>query len=239
MEQLQEILSLLKRYLEINVEPNGFWDNIVQYVLPIFSMLVVIIGGIWTIYTYIKGKNREINEKILGEVYAPMYQFFVKNDSLTDLADENVNYKEVPLLSWEKELAKESISGDEYKKFTETVPILNLSRNDFINMMDRVNIGLAPQELITLFNIYKSTNFVADDIGEGEKSQRADDYRIKIEYAIRKQAYKGYIKCCKKLGISVVKNNDLFCVKSDCIQLKLPSLDKDKKNTKEGELVSK
>lgn len=224
MEQFQEIINLLQVYLQNAVAQNGFWDNVVDYWIPILSVLFVMIGGGWTLCTYIKGKNREINEQILKEVYAPMYQFFVKNDALTDLAEGNVDYKEFPLLEWKKERTEETVTEGNYKLSRKAVTVLELSRKGFIKMLDSVNMGLAPQELITLFNIYKSANFAADETGEGAKSQRANEYRTQIEYAIREHAYSGYMKYCKELGIEKKTENKLFDVKEDCIKLKIPAL---------------
>lgn len=224
MEQFQEIINLLRVYLQNAVVQNGFWDNVVEYWIPILSVLFVITGGVFTLYTYIKGKNREINEKVLGEVYSPMYQFFVKNDALTDLAEGDVDYKEEPLLEWKRRKTEEIITDGKHGLSVKAIPVLELSRKDFVKMLDSVNMGLAPQELITLFNIYKSANFAADETGEGAKSQRANEYRTQIEYAIRKHAYIGYMKYCKKLGIEKKTENKLFDVKEDCIKLKLPIL---------------
>lgn len=225
MGQLQDISEIVKVYLEKSIEPNGFWDNVVIYVLPILSMLVVIIGGIWTIYTYIKGKNREINEKILSEVYAPMYQFFVKNDALTDFAEGNVDYKEYPLLEWMREKTVENFTDGEYNIKKEVFGILGLTRKDFIETLDSVNMGLAPQELITLYNIYKTVNYLVDHTGNGPKKDRVNDYQVSLEYTIRCHAYSGYQKYCKKIGINVSSETDLFVVKEDCIKLKLPNLE--------------
>lgn len=102
MNNYKEILSLLKQYLEKSIAPNGFWDNVVEYILPISSVLFVIIGGIWTVYTYTKAKNKETNERILAEVYLPLFQFFVTNDSLTQIGNINIDYKKDPFLIWKR-----------------------------------------------------------------------------------------------------------------------------------------
>lgn len=225
MNDIQEIISLLKQYLENSVAPNGLLDNVVEYVLPIFSMLVVIVGGIWTVYTYVKGKNREVNEKVLKEVYAPMFQFFVKNDALAGLKESNIDYKEEPLHEWEKRIKKTEIKKDGMQISVKSVPILNLTKKDFLDMFDEVNLGLAPQELVALFSVYKATIFTVSEGMMSKEGRRADTYRTALEYTIRKHAYEGYMKYCKKLGIVVRKRNDLFEIEDDCIKLKLPDLD--------------
>lgn len=224
MEQFQELFYLLQVYLHNAVAKNGFWDNVVEYWLPTFSMIVVIVGGIWTVYTYINGKNREINEKVLNEVYAPMYQFFVKNDAMADLAEGDVDYKDDPFLEWKLRTNEEKVKDGEYMLSVKDVPVLKLTRKDFMAMFETINIGLAPQELVTLISTYTAVNYAADETGDGPKSKRAEKYRTLIEYTIRRQAYTGYMEYCKKLDIAIKTENILFDVKKDCIKLKLPEL---------------
>lgn len=225
MTDKQEVMNLIKQYLENSVAPNGFWDNVVDYILPMFSMLVVIIGGVWTIYTYIKGKNREIDEKVLKEVYAPMFQFFVKNDSLGNLKEVDTDYEKEPIRQWASITTEYKKSKAGIRLITRCNPILNLSKSDFLDMFNEINMGVAPQELVALFSIYRATDYIAQNIEVSEEKKRAKAYEVEIEYAIRQHAYEGYMKYCRKLGISRIKKNDLFEIKRDCIRLKLRKLD--------------
>lgn len=225
MTDTQEVMNLIKQYLENNTVPNGFLDNVVDYVLPIFSMLVVIIGGIWTVYTYIKGKNREIDEKVLSEVYAPMFQFFVKSDSLANLKECVIDYKNDALHDWEKNITRMQKNKNGVTISCQIIAIPNFSKEDFLNMFSEVNIGLAPRELVVLFSIYRATVYMEKNETSYEKRERAVAYGKDIEYAIRKHAYVGYMTYCNKLGISGYKTDDLYEIKGDCIELKLPCLD--------------
>lgn len=227
MNDIQEIISLLKQHLESSIASNGFWDNVVEYVLPTFSMLVVVVGGIWTIYTYVKGKNKEINEKILAEVYLPLFQFFVINDSLTQIRNIGIDYKQEPFLVWKNRKAMIRMEIGKTIR-TETVSdVMGLSRECFLESIDKINLGLAPRGLVALLNTYKAVNYAADKFTEEKEiNERAIKYRSKLEYAIRLEAYKGYKKYHKKLGLLNGVTENIFKICNDHIQLSLKPLSK-------------
>ena len=227
MNEIQEIISLLKQYLENSIAPNGFWDNVVEYVLPMFSMLVVIVGGIWTVYTYVKGKNKETNEKILAEVYLPLFQFFVTNDSLTQIGNIDIDYKEEPFLVWKSRKTTFKMEIGKNTR-TETVSdIMGLSRECFLESIDKINLGLAPRGLVALLSAYKSVNYAVDAFAaEEEIRNRAIKYRSELEYAIRIEAYKGYKKYHKRLGLLNGVTKDVCKICDDHIQLSLKPLPK-------------
>lgn len=225
MNDIQNIMNLLIRYLENNVAPNGFWDNVVEYVLPIFSMLVVIIGGLWTVYTYTKGKNKEENEKILEEVYLPLYQFFVTNDTLAQVGNIEVEYKEDPFYEWSnvKTTITMTIGKTERKEVKSDV--LGMTRENFINQMDKINLGLAPEGLVALITSYKAVNYAIEHFtSDKEINQRAIEYRSELEYALRVEAYKGYKKYHKQLGLLGDNADNAFTICDDHIHLSLKPL---------------
>lgn len=236
MNDIQEIISLLKRYLENGIAPNGFWDNVVEYILPTFSMLVVIVGGIWTVYTYVKRKNKEINEKILAEVYLPLFQFFVANDSLTQIGNIDIDYKQEPFLVWKNRKTTLTMEIGKTTR-TETVSdIMGLSRESFLESIEEINLGLAPRGLVALLSTYKAVNYAVDKFtGEKEINERAVKYRTELEYAIRVEAYKGYEKYHKKLGLLNGVAEDIFKICDDHIQLSLKPLPKSCKKASEND----
>lgn len=224
-EGIQKIGSLLLQYLQNSVAPNSFLDNVVEYILPIFSMLVVIIGGIWTVYTYVKGKNKEENEKILEEVYSPLYQFFVINDTLAQIGNLEVNYKIEPFLEWRNEKTTITWKSGETKTEKIKTNVLGMTREDFIEQIDKINLGLAPKGLVAIIASYKAVNYSIEHFtSDKEINDRAIEYRSELEYALRVEAYKGYKKYHKRLGLLGDTADNAFSICDDHIQLSLKEL---------------
>lgn len=225
MEQIQELMNLLKQYLENSIAPNGFWDNVVGYVLPIFSMLVVIVGGIWTVYTYVKGKNKETNEKILEEVYLPLYQFFVTNDAITQIGNIKTGYKENPFLEWNNRKTTVTVKAGEIKHEEIVSDVLGLTRKNFIESVNKINLGLAPKGLVALISTYNAVNYAIEHFSEDKEiNQRAIEYRLELEYAFRMEAYKGYQKYHKRLGLLNGATKGVFKICDDHLELALQAL---------------
>lgn len=237
MEQIQETLNLLEIWLSKNIAPNGFLDNVVEYMLPIASMLTVIIGGVWTVYTYVKGKNKETNEKILENVYLPLFQFFATNDSLTQIGSIAINdYKKTPLLEWGRKLKTVKMEIGNTTVREEKSDVLGLTRAKLLEAIEKVNLGLAPKGLVALISAYKATNYAVEHFtGDNEIYRRAIDYRDELEYSLRVEAYKGYQKYHKRLGLLNGTTlgffngtkRDVFKLCKDHIQLALKPLPKE------------
>lgn len=224
-KEIRNICCLLEQYLQNSVAPNNFLDNIVEYILPIFSMLVVIIGGIWTVYIYVKGKNKEENEKILAEVYLPLYQFFVINDTLAQIGNLKIEYKNEPFIEWENVKIKITLTPGEAKKEQIKTAVLGMTRKDFIEQIDKINIGLAPKGLVAIIASYKAVNYSIEHFkNDIEINQRAIEYRSELEYALRIEAYKGYKKYHKHLGLLGDNADNAFSIYDDHIQLSLKEL---------------
>lgn len=225
MCEFQKLIILINQYLENSMAPNSFWDNAVEYALPILSMLVVIIGGGWTFFLYIKGKNREINERILSEVYLPLFRFFVRNDSLTQIANVQIDYKDEPFLVWGNRKTTLKIEIGETTQTETVTDVMGLSRECFLESIEKINLGLAPRGLVALLEAYKAANYAVDKFsGEKEICERATKYRSELEYAIRMEAYQGYKKYHKKLGLLNSITKDVCEICDDHIQLSLKPL---------------
>ncbi|MFQ7132854.1 MAG: hypothetical protein ACLRQC_11860 [Dorea formicigenerans] len=93
---MYELAIVLKQYLQSNMQPKSVLDNIVEYAIPIIGILAIVVGGGWTVYTYREKKNKEEIERILKEVYLPLFQFFVTNDTLAQINSINISYKIAP-----------------------------------------------------------------------------------------------------------------------------------------------
>ena len=64
-----EILELLKKRLQQAIVGRTWMVNFVDYWIPIIGVVVLVITPLAAVYKYFKEKNRDLNEKILKEVY--------------------------------------------------------------------------------------------------------------------------------------------------------------------------
>jgi hypothetical protein len=53
-------------------------EFIIAYLIPKITCLARILGGIWTLYKYFKGKNRDFYSRILENVYEPFFEELIK-----------------------------------------------------------------------------------------------------------------------------------------------------------------
>ena len=79
-----------------------FWNDIVKYALPIIGVGLSIIIAIASAYKYFKMRNREYYEKILNDVYAPLYQFIVKMEFARKNLDQDILEEKEPIFELEK-----------------------------------------------------------------------------------------------------------------------------------------
>lgn len=211
---MYELAIVLKQYLQSNMQPKSVLDNIVEYAIPIIGILAIVVGGGWTVYTYREKKNKEEIERILKEVYLPLFQFFVTNDTLAQINSINISYKIAPFYEWKIVETEEYPDGTKGEKTSE---ILGMSRSSLVEQMNKINLGLAPEELVALITSYKAVICAIENFGkEGEK---AKSYRKRLEYALRIEAYEGYRKYHEKLGIKRQVQQDVFAIYDDCIKL--------------------
>lgn len=103
--------------------------------------------------------------------------------------------------------------------------VMGLSRESFMEAVEKINIGLAPRGLVALLSTYKAVNYAVDNFtSEKEIMDRAVQYRTELEYAIRTEAYSGYKKYHKKLGLLNSVTKDTLKIYDDHIQLLIKPL---------------
>ena len=106
-----------------------------------------------------------------------------------------------------------------------TSDVLGLTRKNFIESVDKINLGLAPKGLVALVNTYKSVNYAIEHFsGDEEICQRAIEYRTELEYTFRMEAYRGYKKYHKRLGLLNGETKDVFKICDDHLELALKPL---------------
>lgn len=186
MTDTQKLIDLLAKYLEKVTMPVSSLEWFVNYLIPIIQVLVVVGGAIAAIYKYYSVKNREINEKMLNEVYAPLYQYFVKQQLYCYIHELTPDYNEGPIL--EITLKKSTTTFGEAKSQISYQTVLDLNRSEFLKVLNSVNIGLASKELFTLLNMYKVVVYIEENHGDKTNNGylNATIMKIDIEKALRK-----------------------------------------------------
>lgn len=192
MDRLQMLIDILIQYLNKQMQPISFLDLIVKYVAPFFAFGSAVVA----VYIYRKGKNRDIYEKILKEVYAPLYDYFIKQELFCNLIKFERNIKMSPILDMTNR--------------NQEATFLGLSRDNFLKLRNNVNIGLASKELHTLLTMYEVTCCIENDKVFDDTYCRATILKVKIENEIRTEILNGYKYYHKKLGLNESKVNT-FC----------------------------
>ncbi len=214
MQSLENILDLIAEYLKTLMEPMSFFDFFITYISPILQLIVVVGGAIAGLFKYFKTKNQEIYQKLLSEVYAPLYQYFVKQELLRQTTNMEVNYRDTPIIEYSKtEVDTDCITNT---STTQKVYFLDLNRQELIKVLDSINIGLASKELYTLLSMYKVLVHLEEKYDENTKDfDSVRTKKIKVENKLRREIVLGYCKYHNKLGIKGGIDNDFLELKDD------------------------
>lgn len=211
MTNLNEVLELLKLYLKQSVENRGFWhlSNIKDF-MPIVQVIILIITAVAGLIKYYDTKNREIYEKRLKEVYAPLYMRLVKQEYLRSIYLKKLAVKEAPIITVTKQEEK-----NKYNNLFSNIPsetYINetsfLNRDIFINTMKGINAGLASQSLLTLISLYESAIHIEETTKGTEQYFENGIKKLKIEVDLHHEIMKGYQDCYKKLKLDKKYNDN-------------------------------
>lgn len=100
-KECTEILKLLKDYLQQVTAERTWLDNCVDYWIPLVGVIVLVATSLAAVYKYFREKNRDLNEKILKEVYAPLFQYIVKQEFIREYIP-NISVEKYPIISLTK-----------------------------------------------------------------------------------------------------------------------------------------
>ena len=143
---------------------------------------------------YYKEKNREYAEKMLTEVYAPLYMYIVKQEYLRKRDFPGVEEKNAPLFSVETVTRNMSEPKIENGKFEQKVNYDKksvISLEEFYSVQKTVDFGLVPHNLLVLLSIYQLKENMEEDL---------TDEQIMVERAIKKEIIEGYLKYKRIMG---------------------------------------
>lgn len=213
-----ELFELIKAYfIQATKQPSGV-DIFISYWIPIIQLLIVFIGAIAGLYKYYSTKNKEINEKMLSEVYAPLYQYFVKQELYCFINGFKRNIVEAPIIELTSKKTKQtfSLGGDDsgnVKSETTTQTVLGLNRKEFLKVLESINIGLASKELYTLLNMYKVLiHFEGMSDKTSEAFLNATIMKVDVENALRAEIIKGYEHYHKRLKLDKITSSGFYSI---------------------------
>jgi len=219
-----ELIELVKSYLiEATKQPSAA-DLIVSHWIPIAQILIVLIGAIAGLYKYYSTKNKEINEKMLSEVYAPLYQYFIKQELYCFINDFKRDINEAPIIELTSKKSKQTFSfgGENHGKIkseTTTQVVLGLNRQEFLKVLESINIGLASKELYTLLNMYKVLiHFEGMSDKTSEAYLNATIMKVDVENALRTEIIKGYEHYHRKLKLDKITTSGFYRIKNNNIE---------------------
>ena len=184
-----EIVELLKEYLKQAIVGKTWIDIFVDYWIPIIGVVVLVITSLAAVYKYFKEKNRDLNEKILKEVYAPLFQYIIQQEYVRKFIPD-LTVDEHPIFSITKQ---KTHIGSDTPEIQEV-----LRRNDLLSVKKSINFGLAPQDLLVLLNVYEMVDSNINQVSDAEY--------FEIETRLRTEIIEGYLKYRNKLGLDKKKH---------------------------------
>lgn len=222
METFTNLLSLITKYMEQSTQPLSFWDGFLKYGIPIIQTVILLGGAAAGLYKYYSVKNKEINEQMLRDVYAPLYQYFIKQELYCYINKIDRDYKESPILELTNMKINKKTSIGEKTKTVTTVSketALNLNRDEFFKILNSVNIGLASKELFTLLSMYEV--LIYHELKADKTTDRFLDatiMKVDIENAIRNEVITGYLYYHKKLRLDTITAKNFYKITGDKIE---------------------
>ena len=104
-ESLMEMVSLVYEYLKNQLIPMAMGDKFSCVMENLqYGAIIVGVGLSW--WTHRKTKNQEIYAKLLGEVYAPLYSYLVRQELVRQMSEMKGNYHDTPILEYVSKITK-------------------------------------------------------------------------------------------------------------------------------------
>jgi hypothetical protein len=212
MENVNILIELLNQYLSQAVEPKNIIEIFIDYIIPAVSFISIVVTGVFSYIKYRESKNIEIYEKVLNSVYSPLYEYFVRQETFSNIHLPERIISDSPILEVEsKKTTTKYTNGQGLKTSVEINNPINLTRNEFLKMKENVNVGLASVELLTLLNMYEVYIYMENTYDKNtDEYLKASSYKVAVENALREEIISGYIKYSKKICVSKNIKTDLF-----------------------------
>lgn len=192
MENL--INELIKYLVQLNKNPTVL-DIIITYVIPIVGTVIALATAVGAVVKYFQMKNRDFNEKILNEVYAPLYQYIIKQEFIRDKFDGYISVKRAPILQAKRSKTTTTLNFTDFKEEKEVVKeegIFNVE--EIVRIKNEVlNPGLIPNDTLILLNAFEMCLEI--------KTDKSNAVYYEICNALRENIIKRMREYQKKLGI--------------------------------------
>ena len=237
MEKIERLIDTLTIYLQNQSSGMSGIEYFTVYAIPIIQ-LIIVLGGVGAgIYKYYQVKNREINEKMLSDVYSPLYSYFIKQELFCSLNNFERDIHESPILEMKSKKQTQKFTFGENSNIqttTEESIVLGLSRENFTNVLKNINIGLAGKELYTLLGMYEVVCHIESGKSFNDAYLNSTILKVKVEQALRKEILEGYNYYHKKLGISRKKEMSFCEIKDSDINFTYTISEQEKNDLREN-----
>lgn len=147
---IQDILLNIKDIL-INIQ-DLLKDNTDR-----ISVVVLCLSALAALWKYFYEKNKEINLKLLSELYAPLYSQLIKQEIYVAMHNGKNRSKreknEAPLYSIHNKT--QEWNSDTHQMEENREAYLNIDVGTILKKLDQINTGLAPKKFYSLLSMYQ------------------------------------------------------------------------------------
>ncbi|HEY8892548.1 MAG TPA: hypothetical protein VIM70_20120 [Clostridium sp.] len=164
-------------------------------VIDVIKLIIssgVFIAAIIGVVKYFYEKNRELYIRRLNEVYAPLFSYLIKQETVRQLYCKHILIKDSPILTMTRTI--ETVKGTE--------KILIIDRNFFVEILRDTNKGLIKPRLLKFLSAYEILIFLEESLENGSKEYEiATTKKVEVEYELFKEVQIGYEETVKKLKL--------------------------------------
>ena len=191
---MEKLIEEITTYFINANQPMGFLDIVVTYVVPIVGSIILSATAVAGVVKYYMEKRRIYAEKMLTEVYAPLFIYLVKQEYLRGKDFPELTPEDVPLFSAEtirRTMTQPTIENGKFEQKVKYEKEDIISLKEFYKVQDQINFGLASHNLLLLLSICQIKEIREEDLSEEQKM---------IERALKKEIIEGYLKYKKIMG---------------------------------------
>lgn len=167
----------------------------IESVCLIITTGLAVLGALAGVYKYFQVKDRDLKIKILNNVYAPLYMLISRQEIYRKILAESLEVRKYPILEYVN--TKQKTVFSEKGIVNEVTQSKAISRESFVEALNKVDIGLASHRLITLLSMYKGAIELEESLDSEDEKQkdiywRATVAKCDIERDLLKEIIDGY-----------------------------------------------
>lgn len=190
------------------------WDIITK----LLAAVGTISAGIAVYWKYHKEKNRQIQERRLNEVYAPLIKLLIRQETYRAMIMPHISIEKAPIFFIVETQQTISFQNGQVTVEKGEEKTGKLDRTKFIAALDATNLGLARPKLLKLISEYEMLICLEDELRDILKPQidaqcvdkttvayrrfeRVAHSRVQVEKDLVKEIVDGYNDTVKQLGL--------------------------------------